>query len=185
MKAIVQDTYGTADDPPLKLEDIERPVVGSREVLLRVVAASLFVGDWHIMAGLPYVFRLVNGFRAPKVRVRGQDVAGRVEAIGNDVTQLQPGDEVYGTCDGAFAEYATARHNKIAPKPANLSFEQAATVPITGTTALQAVRDKRGVHRGGWRRGVLRRADRQGVRSVCHRRVQYDTGRPSQINRRG
>jgi NADPH:quinone reductase-like Zn-dependent oxidoreductase len=139
MKAIVQDTYGSAD--VLRLEDIDTPVVGDGDVLVRVLAASVFIGDWHIMTGLPLVFRMVSGIRAPKVRVRGQDVAGRVEAVGKDVTRFGPGDDVFGTCDGAFAEFATARANKVAPKPANLTFEQAATVPTTGSTALQALRD--------------------------------------------
>jgi NADPH:quinone reductase-like Zn-dependent oxidoreductase len=139
MKAIVQDTYGSAD--VLDLRDVDQPVPRDDDVLLRVLAASVFIGDWHIMTGLPYVFRLVNGLRAPRVRVRGQDVAGRVEAVGKNVRRLKPGDEVFGTCDGSFAEYATARRDKIAPKPSNLSFEQAAAVPITGSTALQGIRD--------------------------------------------
>jgi len=139
LRAIVQDRYGTAD--VLELEDIDVPWVGSGDVLLRVQAASVFIGDWHIMTGLPYLIRAVSWLRAPKLRVRGQDVAGRVEAVGTDVTQFQPGDEVFGTCDGSFAEYAIARADKVAPKPANLTFEQAATVPTTGSTALQALRD--------------------------------------------
>ena len=139
MKAIVQDTYGSAD--VLRLEDIDKPEVTGGALLLHVHAASVFIGDWHIMTGLPYVFRLIAGLRAPKVRVRGQDVAGRVEAVGKDVTRFQPGDDVFGTCDGAFAEFATARSDRVAPKPANLTFEQAATVPITGATALQALRN--------------------------------------------
>jgi NADPH:quinone reductase-like Zn-dependent oxidoreductase len=139
MKAIVQERYGTAD--VLELEDIDEPVVGSRELLLRVHAASAFIGDWHIMTGLPYLIRMSSGLRRPKARVRGQDVAGRVEKVGKDVTRFQPGDEVFGTCDGSFAEYATARTDKVAPKPANLTFEQSATVPTTGSTALQALRD--------------------------------------------
>src|SRR6185503_15207726 len=123
MKAIVQDRYGTAD--VLELEDVDEPKVASGDVLLRVHAASAHVGDWHFMTGLPYLFRIAgSGLRAPKARVRGTDVAGRVEAIGKDVTQFQPGDEVFGTCDGSFAEYATARTNKVAPMPANLTFEQ-------------------------------------------------------------
>jgi len=140
MKAIVQDSYGTAD--VLELEEIDKPVAGGGDVLLRVQAGSAFIGDWHVMTGLPYVFRLVNGLREPKARVRGQDVAGRVEAAGEGVTRFQPGDEVFGICHGSFAEYATARTDKIAPKPANLTFEQSAAVPTTGSTALQAVRDK-------------------------------------------
>ena len=146
MKAIVQDRYGTAD--VLELKDIDEPVVGDDDVLLRVLAASAFIGDWHIMTGLPYLGRLVIGLRAPKSRVRGQDVAGRVEAVGERVTRFQPGDEVFGTCHGSFAEYATAREDKIAPKPANLTFEQAATVPSTGTTALQGLRNIRKVQPG-------------------------------------
>ena len=138
MKAIVQDTYGSAE--ALQLEDIDRPAPGDGEVLVRVGAASLFIGDWHVMTGLPYVFRLVNGFGKPKVRVRGQDLAGTVETVGAGVTEFATGDEIFGTCNGSFAEYATARQDKIAPEPSNLTFEQAAAVPITGTTALQAVR---------------------------------------------
>jgi len=98
MKAIVQDSYGTAD--VLELEDIDTPVAGGGDVLLRVQAASAFIGDWHVMTGLPYAFRLVNGLREPKARVRGQDVAGRVEAVGEGVTRFQPGDEVFGICHG-------------------------------------------------------------------------------------
>jgi NADPH:quinone reductase-like Zn-dependent oxidoreductase len=139
MRAIVQDRYGSAD--VLGLEDIDTPVVGDDDVLLRVQAASAFIGDWHVMTGLPYLGRLAFGLRAPKARVRGQDFAGRIEAVGKDVTRFQPGDEVYGTCNGSFAEYATARGDKVAPKPANLTFEQAATVPTTGSTALQALRN--------------------------------------------
>jgi NADPH:quinone reductase-like Zn-dependent oxidoreductase len=139
MKAIVQDKYGSAD--VLKLTDIDTPVVGGDDVLLRVHAASAFIGDWHVMTGLPYLGRLAFGLRGPKARVRGQDVAGRVEAVGKDVTRFQPGVDVFGTCDGSFAEYATARPDRVAPKPANLTFEQAATVPTTGSTALQGLRD--------------------------------------------
>ncbi len=139
MKAIVQDRYGLAD--VLELTDIDTPVVGEADVLLRVQAASVFIGDWHIMTGLPYLGRLAFGLRRPKAGVRGQDVAGRVEAVGNDVTGFQPGDEVFGVANGSFAEYATARHGKLAAKPANLTFEQAATVPTTGSTALQGLRD--------------------------------------------
>jgi len=139
MKAIVQDRYGSAD--VLELRDIDTPEIDDDGVLLRVLAASVFIGDWHLMAGMPLVFRLAAGLRAPRSRVRGQDVAGRIEAVGSNVTAFRPGEEVFGTCDGSFAEYATARTDRIAPKPANLSFEEAATVPITGTTALQALRN--------------------------------------------
>ena len=146
MKAIVQDRYGTAD--VLELRDIETPVAGSGDVLIRVHAASVFIGDWHVMTGLPYLGRLAFGLRAPKLRVRGQDVAGTVEAVGEGVTRFQVGDQVYGTCRGSFADYANASQDMVAPKPANLTFEQAATVPITGTTALQAVRDRGRVKSG-------------------------------------
>ena len=146
MKAIVQDRYGTPD--VLQLVDIDRPVVGSNEVLISVHAASLFVGDWHVMTGLPYAIRPIVGLRRPKARVRGQDVAGRVEAVGEAVTHFHQGDDVFGTCEGAFAEYASAPEDLLAPKPANLTYEQAAVVPITATTALQAVRDKGSVEPG-------------------------------------
>jgi NADPH:quinone reductase-like Zn-dependent oxidoreductase len=146
MKAIVQDRYGEAD--VLHLEDIDAPRPGRGEVLLSVEAASLFAGDWHYMAGMPLAFRPASGLTKPKIRIRGRDVAGRVEAVGPDVTDFGVGEDVFGICDGAFAEYATARVAKLAPKPANLSFEEAATVPITGTTALQAVRDHGKVQAG-------------------------------------
>src|ERR687891_2156718 len=138
MKAIVQYRYGPPDVLHL---DIEEPIARANEVIVRVLAASAFIGDWHIATGLPYAIRAVSGLRAPRNRVRGQDFAGRVEAVGERVTRFQPGDEVFGTCHGSFAEYATAREDKIAPKPANLTFGQAATVPSTGTTALQGLRD--------------------------------------------
>jgi NADPH:quinone reductase-like Zn-dependent oxidoreductase len=139
MKAIVQDEYGSAD--VLRLEDVETPVAGHGEVLIRVIAASAFIGDWHVMTGTPYAIRLVSGLRKPKQRVRGQDVAGTIEAIGDEVTAFRSGDEVFGVGNGTFAEYATARSDKIASKPVNLGFEEAATVPTTGCTALQGVRD--------------------------------------------
>ncbi len=147
MKAIVQDTYGSPD--VLELRDIDKPVVGDDEVLVRVHAAGVDQGVWHLMAGMPYLLRLAGfGLRAPKNPVRGSDVAGRVEAVGENVTRFQPGDEVFGTCDGSFAEYASARADRLAPKPANLSFEQAAAVPVSGYTALQAVRDQGKVRPG-------------------------------------
>lgn len=138
MKAIVQDEYGSAD--VLRFEDVEAPVAGKGEVLLRVRAASAFIGDWHVMTGTPYAIRLVSGLRSPKQRVRGQDVAGTAEALGEDVTGFLVGDEVFGVGVGTFAEYATARPDRLAPKPTNLSFEEAATVPTTGCTALQGLR---------------------------------------------
>jgi NADPH:quinone reductase-like Zn-dependent oxidoreductase len=139
MKAIVQDEYGGPD--VLRLEDIETPAVEPDDVLVRVLGASANMGDWHYMTGLPYLFRVAGaGLRAPKTRVRGMDVAGRVEAVGTGVTLLQPGDEVFGTCNGSFAEYATARQDKVVPRPSNLTFEQAATVPTSGCAALQGLR---------------------------------------------
>jgi NADPH:quinone reductase-like Zn-dependent oxidoreductase len=147
MKAIVQDTYGSPD--VLELRDIDKPVVGDDEVLVQVHAAGVDQGVWHMMAGLPYLIRIAGfGLRAPKNPVRGYDVAGRVEVVGENVTRFQPGDEVFGTCRGSFAEYACARADRLAPKPANLSFEQAAAVPISGYTALQAVRDQGKVQPG-------------------------------------
>jgi len=139
MKAIVQDTYGSAD--VLDLRDIDEPVVGAKDVLVRVQAAAVDRGVWHVMTGLPYLIRLVSGVRAPKTRVPGTDVAGRIEAVGKDVTRFQPGDEVFGTCRGSFANYTSAREDKIAPRPANLTFEQAATVPTSASTALQGLRN--------------------------------------------
>jgi NADPH:quinone reductase-like Zn-dependent oxidoreductase len=147
VKAIVQDKYGAPD--VLQLREIERPVVGDDEVLIRVHAAGIDQGVWHLMAGLPYLIRIAGfGLRAPKNPVRGLDVAGRVEAVGENVTEFQPRDEVFGTCNGSFAEYATARVDRLAPMPANLTFEQAAAVPISGYAALQAVRDQGNIRPG-------------------------------------
>ena len=111
-------------------------------MLVRVVAAGVDRGAWHLMAGQPYMMRIMGfGLRAPKVPVPGTNVAGRVETVGKGVTRFQAGDEVYGTCRGAFAEYACAREDKLAPKPARLTFEQAAVVPYGGFAALQGLRD--------------------------------------------
>jgi NADPH:quinone reductase-like Zn-dependent oxidoreductase len=140
MKAIVQDTYGSAE--VLELRDIDKPEIGDDEVLVRVHAAGVDQGVWHVMTGLPYPIRLAGyGLRAPKTPVPGADVAGVVETVGNDVTRFQPGDEVFGIAKGSYAEYAGARDDKLAPKPANLTFEQAAAVAISGLPALQGLRD--------------------------------------------
>lgn len=140
MKAIVQDRYGSAD--VLELRDVESPRPGDDEVLIRVHAAGLDPSVWHLMTGLPYLVRAMGfGFRKPKIRIRGTDAAGTVEALGRSVIQFKQGDQVFGTCDGSFAEYACARAERFAPKPANLSFEQAAAVPISGMTALTGLRD--------------------------------------------
>jgi NADPH:quinone reductase-like Zn-dependent oxidoreductase len=143
MKAIVQDRYG--DVEVLDLRDIDQPVPTDDRVLVRVHAAGLHRGDWHVMTGLPYLIRIVVptlGLRGPKSPVLGMDVAGHVEAVGASVTRFQPGDAVFGWCDGAFAEYACAPEDQLAAKPANLSFEQAAVVPISGFAALQGLRDE-------------------------------------------
>ena len=140
MKAMVRDAYGSPD--VLELRDVGRPGIGDDGVLVRVRAAGLDRGVWHIMAGLPYPIRLAGfGLRAPKNPVIGSDVAGVVEAVGGEVSRFKPGDEVFGIGEGTFAEYARAPEDKLAPKPANLTFEQAAAVAVSGSTALQGVRD--------------------------------------------
>jgi NADPH:quinone reductase-like Zn-dependent oxidoreductase len=149
MKAIVQDRYG--DVEVLDLRDIDQPVPTDDQVLVRVHAAGLHRGDWHVMTGLPYLIRVVVptlGLRGPKSPVLGMDVAGHVEAVGASVTRFQPGDAVFGWCDGAFAEYACAPEDQLAAKPANLSFEQAAVVPISGFAALQGLRDEGQIQEG-------------------------------------
>jgi NADPH:quinone reductase-like Zn-dependent oxidoreductase len=144
MKAVTQDRYGSAE--VLVLDEIAVPIVGDEEVLIGVRAAGVGPDVWHLMTGLPYVVRLMGvGLRKPKHRVPGWDVAGSVEAVGKHVTQFQPGDEVFGTCRGSFAEYACARAEQLAPKPANVSFEQAAGVPVSGCTALRGLRDAGGL----------------------------------------
>ena len=148
MRAIVQDEYGEAQDV-LRLERVARPDIAADEVLVRVHAAGVDRGVWHIMAGLPYPIRLMGyGFRVPKDRARGREVAGVVESVGKDVTTMAPGDEVYGIGEGSFAEFCHARADKLAPKPKNLTFEQAAAAPISALTALQAVRDAGQVRSG-------------------------------------
>ena len=140
MKAIVRDTYGSPD--VLELRDIDIPEYADEEVLVHVHAAGVGRDVWHIMTGLPYPIRLAGyGFRAPKNPVIGSDMAGVVEAVGKNVTRFQPGDEVFGIGKGSYAEYVCAREDKLAPKPTNLTFEQAAVVAIMGSTALQALRD--------------------------------------------
>jgi len=139
MKAIVQDRYGSAE--VLDARNIEKPEIGDGDVLIRVRAASVHVGDWILMTGSPFVMRIATGLRKPKARVPGTDVAGTVEAIGKDVKRLRPGDEVFGWCEGAFAECASASENHFLPKPANLTFEEAAAVGVSASTALQLLRD--------------------------------------------
>lgn len=144
MRAIIQSVYG----PPevLSLEEVERPVPRDREVLVRICATSVHAGDWHLMRGTPFLLRLMyGGLRKPKIQIPGTDIAGQVETIGKDVTLFQPGDEVFGDlseCDfGAFAEYASVPEKALALKPTNMTFEQAATVPVSALAALQGLRD--------------------------------------------
>jgi NADPH:quinone reductase-like Zn-dependent oxidoreductase len=139
MKAIVQDRYGSPD--VLELREVDQPVAADNQVLVRVHAAAVNAYDWHLMRGDPYLARLVLGIGRPKMRIRGRDFAGRVEAVGTHVQGLRPGDEVFGEVDGAFAEYVCVRDNAVGPKPANLTFAQAAAMPLAGNTALMGVRD--------------------------------------------
>ncbi len=144
MKAIVYHTYGSPD--VLKLQEVQKPVPQDDEVLVKVHAASVNAGDWHLLRGVPFLVRLVSGVLKPKNTILGADIAGRVEAVGRNVTQFQPDDEVFGDLSGCgfggFAEYVCARENALALKPANLSFEEAAAVPSAGVTALQGLREK-------------------------------------------
>jgi len=140
MRAIVQDKYG----PPavLELREIEQPAVKDDQVLVRVYAAGVNPGDWFLLRGIPYVLRLAYGLFRPRNKVLGLAVAGRVEAAGSKASKFQPGDEVYaGISRGGFAEYACVPEGALARKPANLSFAQAAAVPVVGVTALQGLRD--------------------------------------------
>ncbi|MBF9127803.1 NAD(P)-dependent alcohol dehydrogenase [Plantactinospora sp. S1510] len=140
MKAIAHDVYGPAD--LLELRDLDMPSIGDDEVLVEVRAAGVDPGVWILMTGRPMAVRLAVGLRRPRVAVLGRAVAGVVAAVGAGVTRLRPGDEVHGTCEsGSFAEFARARQHRLAPKPANLTFEQAAAMPISAVTALQSIRD--------------------------------------------
>jgi len=140
MRTIVQYEYGSAD--VLALQDTDRPAVNDDEVLVRVHSAGVHAGDWLMMRGLPYIARPAFGLFKPKNNVPGTDVAGKVGAVGTNVTQFQPGDEVFGWCIGGFAEYASMPEHQLVPMPTNLTFEQAATVPTSALAALQALRDK-------------------------------------------
>jgi NADPH:quinone reductase-like Zn-dependent oxidoreductase len=146
LKAITQDTYGSAE--VLETRDIARPTIVGDEVLVRVHAASVHVGDWIVMTGSPFVMRFATGLRTPKSQVPGTDISGTVEAIGPDVKELRTGDEVFGWCAGAFAEYASATEDHFVKKPANLTFEQAAAVGVSASTALQLLRDNAKVQPG-------------------------------------
>src|SRR5688572_14128098 len=139
MKAIRVPRYGSPDI--LQLAEVEKPVPKDNQVLVKIIAASANPLDWHRMRGEPFLVRLGDGFRKPKDPRLGADIAGRVEAVGKEVTEFKPGDEVFGICAGGFAEYACAGEAKLALKPANLSFEEAAAVPVAAFTALQGLRD--------------------------------------------
>src|SRR6476619_2872372 len=140
MKAMVQDRYGSGD--VVEARDIDKPAIGDDQVLIRVRAAGVNPADWAIMHGLPYIARPIYGLRRPKHEVRGTDVAGQVEAVGSHVTRFRAGDEVFGWCVGSFADYTATAEDALALKPANLTFEQAASVPLAGLVALQALRDQ-------------------------------------------
>lgn len=140
IKAIVQDRYGSPD--VLRLKDIDKPVPEDNEVLVRVRAAAVNIGNWHVLRGIPYAMRPAVGLFKPKHEIPGLDLAGQVEAVGGSVKQFQPGDEVFGWCNGAFAEYACAEENNLLAKPSNLTLEQAAAVGDSAFTALNAVRDQ-------------------------------------------
>ena len=147
MKAIVHEAYGTTD--VLHLRNVDQPEIEDDEVLVHVRAAGLDRGVWHVMTGLPYPIRLAGyGIRAPKNPVLGADLAGVVEAVGAAVTRFRPGDGVFGVAKGSFAEYAVTGEDKLAPKPANLTFEQASAVPTSASTALQGLRDKGRIRAG-------------------------------------
>lgn len=146
MQAVVYHRYGSPDIP--QLEEIEKPTVGDNEVLLKIRAASLNPLDWHLMRGRPAILRLIFGLRKPRVTRMGIDAAGVVEAVGKHVTRFAPGDEVFGACRGAFAEYASAPESKLAKKSATVTFEQAASIPIAALTALQGLRDTGKVQAG-------------------------------------
>ena len=146
MKAVVQREYGSPE--VLEFTDIDKPVVKDDEVLVRVHAAAVNPPDWAGVHGVPYIVRLAFGLRRPKLGVRGTDMAGIVEAVGKNATRLRVGDEVFGRGVGTFAEYAVAPEEHLVPKPATITFEQAAAVPMSGLTALQALRDAGGIQPG-------------------------------------
>ena len=146
MHAIVQDTYGSVD--VLHSQDIDVPQIADDEVLVRVAAASIHVGDWILMTGSPFVMRFATGIRKPKNRVPGTDFAGTVEAVGSSVTRFAPGDDVFGWGAGAFAEFALASEDHLVKKPADLTFEQAAAIGVSASTALQLLRDDGAVQPG-------------------------------------
>lgn len=146
MKAVVQDRYGPLE--VLGIRDIDVPPMGADDVLVRVRAASVDRAVWHLVTGTPYLVRVAMGLRSPRFRVPGRYLAGRVEAVGANVTRLRPGDDVFGACDSTFAEYVSAPEHRFVAKPGHLSFEEAAAIPHGGLAALQALRDAAGVEGG-------------------------------------
>jgi len=151
VKAAVYSRYGPPD--VVEIRDVEKPVPKDDEVLVEIRAASVNTLDWRLTRGTPRLGRLIIGLRRPKTNLLGRDVAGRVESVGRNVTRFKPGDEVFGVCRGAFAEHGCAAESKLAIKPAGVSFEQAAAMPVAASTALQGLRD----------RGRLRRGDQVAV----------------------
>ena len=146
MHAIVQDSYGSVE--VLRSQDIDVPIIADDEVLVRVSAASIHVGDWILMTGSPFIMRFATGLRRPKNRVPGTDIAGTVAAVGKDVTRFQAGDDVFGWCAGAFAEFASASEDQLVKKPVDLTFERAAAIGVSASTALQLLRDDGAVEPG-------------------------------------
>jgi NADPH:quinone reductase-like Zn-dependent oxidoreductase len=150
MQAIVYHNYGSPD--VLKLEEVQKPVPQDNEVLVKVFAASAAAGDWHLLRADPFLVRFMNGLLKPKHQILGSDVAGRIEAVGRNIKQFQPGDEVFGDLSacgfGAFAEYVAVPEHALALKPTNLTFEEAATVPVSSVTALQGLRDQGHIQAG-------------------------------------
>src|SRR5216684_2959488 len=141
MKAAVYTRYGPPD-VVVQIADVEKPIPKDNEVLIQVRAASVNPLDWHFMRGTPYFVRIMTGLRKPKITRLGVDVAGQVEAVGGNIKQFKPGDEVFGSCRGAFAEYACTSESALVTKPNNVTFEQAASAPVAAFTALQGLRDK-------------------------------------------
>ena len=146
MKAIVYHRYGSPE--VLRCEELEKPTPGDDEVLIKVRAASINPLDWHFMRGMPYPVRAAGGLRRPKITRLGVDVAGQVEAVGKNVTRFKPGDEVFGSCRGALAEYVSTPESALVVKPDNATFAQAASVPLASYTALQGLRDKGHIQSG-------------------------------------
>ena len=190
MQAIVQDTYGSVD--VLRSQDIDVPQIADDEVLVRVRAASIHVGDWILMTGSPFVMRFATGLRKPKNRVPGTDFAGTVEAVGVNVTRFRPGDDVFGWGAGAFAEFARASEDQLLGKPADLSFEQAAAdrrlrldrPPAPSRRWRGPARPEGPDQRGIRRRRHVRRPDREGPRRRGHGRDQHQERRDGPLDRR-